>query len=171
MAEKTKEKETKAVTPWRPLMDLTRWERDMERVMEDFFGDLVAVPYPVLLKEHRLGLTTVRVEADYQAPVRYGDDLRVCMSVEKVGRSSVTFLFEAYRPDQVLAARSKLIKAYREKILTAQTAVFGAPPIDGLGSTGGFKLYVQDRTSIGPRFLEGSVGSLASAGSAQPGER
>ena len=38
MAEKTKEKETKAVTPWRPLMDLTRWERDMERVMEDFFG-------------------------------------------------------------------------------------------------------------------------------------
>ena len=38
MAEKTKEKETKAVTPWRPFMDLTRWDRDMERVMEDFFG-------------------------------------------------------------------------------------------------------------------------------------
>ena len=38
MAEKAKEKETKAVTPWRPFMDLTRWERDMERVMEDFFG-------------------------------------------------------------------------------------------------------------------------------------
>jgi hypothetical protein len=33
MAEKPKEKETKAVTPWRPLMDLTRWERDMERVL------------------------------------------------------------------------------------------------------------------------------------------
>src|SRR5678815_4252445 len=38
MAEKPKEKETKTVTPWRPFMDLTRWERDMERVMEDFFG-------------------------------------------------------------------------------------------------------------------------------------
>ncbi len=38
MAEKTKEKETKAVTPWRPFMDLARWERDMERTMEDFFG-------------------------------------------------------------------------------------------------------------------------------------
>ena len=36
MAEK--EKETKAVTPWRPFMDLTRWERDMDRMMEDFFG-------------------------------------------------------------------------------------------------------------------------------------
>ena len=38
MADKTKEKETKAVTPWRPFMDLTRWERDMDRMMEDFFG-------------------------------------------------------------------------------------------------------------------------------------
>jgi hypothetical protein len=36
--QKTKEKETKAVTPWRPFMDLTRWERDMERMMDDFFG-------------------------------------------------------------------------------------------------------------------------------------
>ena len=38
MAEKTKEKETKAITPRRPFMDLTRWERDMERMMDDFFG-------------------------------------------------------------------------------------------------------------------------------------
>ena len=38
MAEKAKEKETKAVTPWRPFMDLTRWERDMDRMMDDFFG-------------------------------------------------------------------------------------------------------------------------------------
>jgi HSP20 family protein len=37
MAEK-KEKETKAVAPWRPFMDLTHWERDMDRMMEDFFG-------------------------------------------------------------------------------------------------------------------------------------
>ena len=38
MADKTKEEETKAVTPWRPFMDLTRWERDMDRMREDFFG-------------------------------------------------------------------------------------------------------------------------------------
>jgi hypothetical protein len=36
MADKTKEKETKAVTPWRPFMDLTRWERDMDRMREDW---------------------------------------------------------------------------------------------------------------------------------------
>ena len=38
MAEKAKEKETRAVTPSRPFMDLSRWERDMERMMGDFFG-------------------------------------------------------------------------------------------------------------------------------------
>lgn len=38
MAEKNKEKEMKAVSPWRPFRDLTSWDRDMERIMEDFFG-------------------------------------------------------------------------------------------------------------------------------------
>lgn len=38
MAEKAKETETKAVTPWRPFMDLTRWDREMDRMMDDFFG-------------------------------------------------------------------------------------------------------------------------------------
>ena len=37
MAEKAKEKETKAVTPWKPFMDLSRWEREMDRMMDDFF--------------------------------------------------------------------------------------------------------------------------------------
>ncbi|HEX7233103.1 MAG TPA: Hsp20/alpha crystallin family protein [Candidatus Binatia bacterium] len=37
MAEKAKEKETKAVAAWRPFMDLSRWERDMDRMMEGFF--------------------------------------------------------------------------------------------------------------------------------------
>ncbi|MHB8974139.1 MAG: efflux RND transporter permease subunit [Pirellulaceae bacterium] len=31
----------------------------------------------------------------------------------------------------------------------AQIAVFGAPPVEGLGSTGGFKLQVQDRRGAG----------------------
>ena len=38
MAEKAKQKETKALAPWRPFMDLTRRESEMDRMMEDFFG-------------------------------------------------------------------------------------------------------------------------------------
>jgi multidrug efflux pump len=63
----------------------------------------------------------------------------------------------------------KLREVYQKRILGAKVAVFGAPPIDGLGSTGGFKLQVQDRKSIGPRALEGAVGTLAQAGNSQPG--
>ncbi len=45
----------------------------------------------------------------------------------------------------------KLREVYRKKIIAANVAVFGAPPVDGLGSTGGFKLQVQDRAASGPR--------------------
>jgi HSP20 family protein len=46
MADKPKEKETKAVAPWRPFSDITRWERDMERMMEDFFGRRIRPWWP-----------------------------------------------------------------------------------------------------------------------------
>lgn len=44
MAEK--EKETKSVTPWRPFMDLTRWDREMDRMMENFFGRRIRPWWP-----------------------------------------------------------------------------------------------------------------------------
>jgi multidrug efflux pump len=50
----------------------------------------------------------------------------------------------------------------------AAIAIFGAPPVDGLGNTGGFKLFVQDRGDLGLENLEGSVASYMSAGNAQP---
>jgi len=71
------------------------------------------------------------------------------------------------------AVAKKLRQVYRERILTANVAVFGAPPIDGLGSTGGFKMQVQDRASLpppeGPRMLEGNVANLVRAGNSEPG--
>jgi HSP20 family protein len=35
---KPKEKETKALTAWRPFSEMARWEREMERMFDDFFG-------------------------------------------------------------------------------------------------------------------------------------
>jgi multidrug efflux pump len=49
-----------------------------------------------------------------------------------------------------------------------RVALFGAPPVDGLGSTGGFKLQVQDRRDAGLRALQGSVQGLADAGNKDP---
>ena len=46
--------------------------------------------------------------------------------------------------------------------------VFGAPPVEGLGTTGGFKLQVQDRRGAGLRALQGAVQDLAEQGNRQP---
>jgi HSP20 family protein len=35
--DKRREKERKALAPWRPLADMSRWERDMEQIFDDFF--------------------------------------------------------------------------------------------------------------------------------------
>jgi multidrug efflux pump len=63
---------------------------------------------------------------------------------------------------------NRLRKKYRE-IEEAQTVLFGAPPIDGLGSTGGFKLQVLDRSGAGLEALQGAVANVAAKGNSQPG--
>jgi multidrug efflux pump len=67
--------------------------------------------------------------------------------------------------NQVIA---RLRKQYRD-IEEAQTVLFGAPPIDGLGSTGGFKLQVLDRSGAGLEALQGAVANVISKGNSQPG--
>jgi multidrug efflux pump len=66
------------------------------------------------------------------------------------------------------AVMNNLRKSYQE-IREARVGVFGAPPVDGLGSTGGFKLQVQDRGGSGPLALEGAVQTLAAKGNEQQG--
>ncbi len=63
---------------------------------------------------------------------------------------------------------ARLRKQYRE-IEEAQTVLFGAPPIDGLGSTGGFKMQVEDRSGAGLEALQGAVANVAAKGNSQPG--
>ncbi len=79
--------------------------------------------------------------------------------------------FEDRKGDPAVSApavMNQLRKRYQE-VREARVAVFGAPPVDGLGSTGGFKLQVQDRGGSGPAALEGAVQSLAGAGNSQRG--
>jgi multidrug efflux pump len=62
---------------------------------------------------------------------------------------------------------AKLRKAFSE-IRGAKIAVFGAPAIDGLGTTGGFKMQVQDQRGAGLRALQGAVQNLADEGNSDP---
>jgi multidrug efflux pump len=56
------------------------------------------------------------------------------------------------------------LRAKFASLRDAKVALFGAPPVDGLGSTGGFKLQVQDRRGAGLRALQGGVQALAEEG-------
>ena len=62
----------------------------------------------------------------------------------------------------------KLRQAVASQILDARVAVFGPPPVDGLGSGGGFKIMVRDIGQLGLTQLEETTTALAKAGSAEP---
>jgi len=50
----------------------------------------------------------------------------------------------------------------------AQIGLFNAPPVEGIGNTGGFKLQVQDRRAAGLRELQGSVRALIDESRREP---
>jgi multidrug efflux pump subunit AcrB len=60
------------------------------------------------------------------------------------------------------AVMARIRKRCREEILGARVSVFGAPPIQGLGNTGGFKLMVKDVGNVvGLQMLQGQADTLA----------
>ncbi len=58
----------------------------------------------------------------------------------------------------------KLREQYREMIKDGTVAVFGAPPVNGLGTASGFKIMVEDRAVLGPLFLQQETDKLIAAG-------
>ena len=72
-------------------------------------------------------------------------------------------------PAKSAPAIQRKIQALGFAVQEAIVVAFGAPPVDGLGTTGGFKLHVQDRGDMSLAMLQGSVENMIQAGSAQPG--
>ncbi|MBW8885367.1 MAG: efflux RND transporter permease subunit, partial [Planctomycetia bacterium] len=67
------------------------------------------------------------------------------------------------------AIAAKLRAATYREVQEAQVAVFGAPPVDGLGSAGGFKVMVRDVAAQGFEPLQEAADALAAGGNEQPG--
>jgi multidrug efflux pump subunit AcrB len=55
-----------------------------------------------------------------------------------------------------------------EQVAEALVSVFGAPPVDGLGTTGGFNLIVEDRGSLGLEELERVGNDIVKRGKKAP---
>jgi len=78
--------------------------------------------------------------------------------------------FEHRRSSELYSDRiaATLRREFYQKIQEAQVAVFGAPPVDGLGTAGGFKLMVEDRGNNGLEMLQGQTLNLAEKANQQP---
>jgi 4-hydroxybenzoyl-CoA thioesterase len=53
--------------------------------------------YTALVIKRRLGLPAVHVEADFAAPLRFGDEIRIATVVERLGTSSCALRFDLER--------------------------------------------------------------------------
>jgi multidrug efflux pump len=79
------------------------------------------------------------------------------------------FAARAVDPEKSAMAILNGLRRSFADIPEAVVSVFPAPPVDGMGSTGGFKLQVRDQAASGPAALQESVEALADAAAAQPG--
>lgn len=69
------------------------WCHDaMEAMLEGAEGGYVG-----LVNGRRLGFPAVHVEADYAAPLRFGEEVHIAATVERLGTSSITIRFELTR--------------------------------------------------------------------------
>jgi hydrophobe/amphiphile efflux-1 (HAE1) family protein len=62
------------------------------------------------------------------------------------------------------AIAAKLQAEYEEKINEGQINVFGAPPVEGLGTAGGFKVVVEDRGDTGMNSLQAAADKIVADG-------
>ena len=59
-------------------------------LVEDWFGAGLGIGYRTLIIERRIGLPSVRLEVDFTAVSRMGDQVQLALAVERVGRASLT---------------------------------------------------------------------------------
>jgi multidrug efflux pump len=70
---------------------------------------------------------------------------------------------------QAAAIIDKLNLLFHEQVLSCQAAVFGAPPVPGLGQCGGFQLQIEDNTGMGLLALQEATETVVQKARAQPG--
>jgi 4-hydroxybenzoyl-CoA thioesterase len=79
--------------------------------VEQFFDEALHIPYAELIGTRRLGLPTVRLEVDFTAISRHGEQLTLTLMVKKRGQSSLALQHRVHGADGELrlAARQVLV--------------------------------------------------------------
>ncbi|CAN7302146.1 thioesterase family protein [Variovorax paradoxus] len=67
-------------------------------LVEDWVSEGLGVDYHALIVERRIGLPTVRLEADFRAVSRMGDQVMLGLAVERLGSRSMTLALRCFDP-------------------------------------------------------------------------
>ena len=65
-----------------------RYFEMLNAAVEDYFSDVVGVPFAEMHLKRGLGVPTVKLDAEFRSPSRLGDRLEFRLCVSRVGRSS-----------------------------------------------------------------------------------
>lgn len=78
------------------IVFFARYLNYCHEAMEAFFGPLEG-GYVHLINDRHIGLPAVHVEIDFKAPLRYGDEARIEVTIPHVGRSSTKLRYAFVR--------------------------------------------------------------------------
>ncbi|BEP47851.1 MULTISPECIES: acyl-CoA thioesterase [Variovorax] len=67
-------------------------------LVEDWVSEGLGVDYHALIAKRRIGLPTVRLEADFRAVSRMGDQVMLGLAVERLGSRSMTLALRCFDP-------------------------------------------------------------------------
>jgi 4-hydroxybenzoyl-CoA thioesterase len=91
--------------------------------MEDWV-DAIGIGFENLVAQRRIGLPSVRIEADFQAVSRMGDRVNLVLDVERVGEKSITLAWRC-----VSADIGEVRMAMKQVVVTTSLETHKAVPI------------------------------------------
>jgi 4-hydroxybenzoyl-CoA thioesterase len=78
-------------------------------LVEDWFNHGLNVNFASFHIKAKLGIPTVRVECEFLAACKIGEILQLCLSVKRIGKSSLTLNIEGRGPGNELRVEATLI--------------------------------------------------------------
>lgn len=91
--------------------------------MEDWI-DAIGIGFDALVSRRRIGLPSIRIEADFQAVSRMGDWVKLLLDVERVGEKSLTLAWRC-----ISAADGEPRMAMKQVVVTTSLQTHKAVPI------------------------------------------
>ena len=78
-------------------------------LLEDWFNEGLGISYAELIGPRRVGTPTVRLECDFKAVSRMGDQVTMGLEVSHLGRSSLVLLIECRSPSELRFSARQVI--------------------------------------------------------------